>query len=109
MNRSLSQLSISQETNPKKKKMPSSTETIIDATVVIDHPPVTILPSEVTDDDEPAMDTENQNKLLMTTNSIKKFQPHFLTVSNEIFRQLLSNAVQDGDQLVQCLDTDEKL
>ena len=27
----------------------------------------------------------------------------------EIFKQMLSNAVQDGDQLVQCLNTDEKL
>ena len=109
VNRSLSQLSISQETNPKKKKMPSSSDTIIETTAVIDHPPVNVLPSEPTKDNEPEMDIENQNKLCITTNSIKKFQPHYLTVSNEIFKQLLSDAIEGGDQLVQCLDTDEKL
>ena len=76
---------------------------------MIDHPPVNVLPSEGTNDNEPEMDIENQNKLCITTNSIKKFQPHYLTVSNEIFKQLLSDAIEGGDQLVQCLDTDEKL
>ena len=109
VNRSLSQLSISQETNPKKKKMPSLSDTIIETTAVIDHPPVNVLRSEGTNDNEPEMDIENQNKLLITTNSIKKLQPHYLTVSDEIFKQLLSNAIEDGNQLVQCLNTDEKL
>ena len=109
MNGSLSQLSISQETNPKKKKMPSSTDTIIETTVVMDHPPVNVLPGEGTDDNEPEIGTENQKTLFITTNNIKKFQPHYLTVSDEIFKQLLSNAIENGDQLVQCLNTDEKL
>jgi hypothetical protein len=89
--------------------MPSSSDTIIETTAVIDHPPVNVLRSEETNDNEPEMDMENQNKLLITTNSIKKFQPHYLTVSDEIFKQLLSDAIEGGDQLVQCLDTDEKL
>ena len=89
--------------------MPSSTDTIIETMSVIDHPAEIVGPDEMAEDTQPEMDIEKQNKLLITTNRIKKFQPHYLTVSDEIFKQLLSDAIEGGDQLVQCLDTDEKL
>jgi hypothetical protein len=89
--------------------MPSSSDTIIETMAVIDPPPVNVLPSEETDEHEANMDTENQKKLFITKNTINKFQPRYLTVSDQIFKQLLSNAMEGADQLVQCLDTDEKL
>ena len=37
------------------------------------------------------------------------FKPRYLKVPDRAFRKMLSHAIQDGDKLVQCLDTVEKL
>ena len=41
---------------------------------------------------------------LMTT-----LKPRYLKVSDRVFRMMLSHAIQDGNKLIQCLDTNEKL
>ena len=109
VNRSLSQLSISQESSTKKKRIPTTTENLTVMTTAIDNPSLNVLSNEVTDNNQTEMDLGNENKLLLPTKRIQQFKPHYLTLSDEIFKQMLSNAVQDGDQLVQCLNTDEKL
>jgi hypothetical protein len=40
---------------------------------------------------------------------IQKFKPHYLRVSDKIFKQILSNAINDDDKTIQSLDTNEKL
>jgi DNA-binding transcriptional regulator YhcF (GntR family) len=35
--------------------------------------------------------------------------PQYLTVPDRIFKQMLSRAVEDGEKIVQWIDTDEKL
>ena len=42
-------------------------------------------------------------------NGIQKFKPHYLRVSDQVFQQLLSNAISNGDKIVQCLNTKDKL
>ena len=43
------------------------------------------------------------------SNDMENFKPRYLSVSDRIFRQILSNAIENGDNVVQCLDTTEKL
>jgi hypothetical protein len=40
---------------------------------------------------------------------IEKFQPRYLKVSDQILKQMLSNAIENGHRTIQCLDTTEKL
>ena len=89
--------------------MSSSSDTIIETTVVMDHASVNVLLSKGTDDNEPKMGTENQKIPFIGNNSIQQYKPHYLTLSDGIFKEMLSNAVQDGDTVVRCLNTDEKL
>ncbi|CAF1411814.1 unnamed protein product [Rotaria sordida] len=42
-------------------------------------------------------------------NYIQKLKPQYLKISDQIFKQMLSNAIENGDKLVKCLDTNEKL
>ena len=51
--------------------------------------------------------TERDNE--SPPNAMENFKPRYLTVSDHVFRQLLSNAIGNGDHVVQCLDTTEKL
>lgn len=48
-----------------------------------------------------------------TTTKKKKadqpFKPYFSKVSDRVFKQILGNAIEGGNQLVQCLNTDEKI
>lgn len=39
----------------------------------------------------------------------QSFKPHFSKVSDRVFKQILSNAIKGGHQLVQCLNTEEKI
>ena len=40
---------------------------------------------------------------------MEQFKPRYLKVSDHVFRQILSNAIENGEKVVQCLDTTEKL
>ena len=43
------------------------------------------------------------------TNDMEDFKPRYLRVTDRIFRQILSDAIENGEKVVQCLDTTEKL
>jgi hypothetical protein len=105
----LSQLSISKEKNTKKKKVPTTADALAVITAAIDSPSVNVVPNEVTDDNPSEMDLDDNSKLLIPTNRIPKFKPHYLALSDQLFKEILSNGVPDGDKMVQCLNTDEKL
>jgi hypothetical protein len=47
----------------------------------------------------------DDNKQENNMNYIQRFKPHYLQVSDQIFKQMLSNAIPDGDKIVQCLNT----
>ena len=81
VNRSFSQLLISQE-EPKKKK-PTTTNS------------------------QSNNQEENDESLLM--NYMQSLKPSYLKVSDQIFKQMLSSAINDSDKVVQSLDTNEKL
>ncbi|CAF4184381.1 unnamed protein product [Rotaria sp. Silwood2] len=40
---------------------------------------------------------------------MSQFKPHYLKVSDKIFKQMLSNSVQDADKIDQCLNSDKKI
>ncbi|CAF0856088.1 unnamed protein product [Adineta steineri] len=80
LDKSVSQLSISQ-INPKKKKTTTTT----------------------TDNQS------NNENVEASDNDTEKYKSCFLKVSDRTFKQMLSNAIQDGNKLVQCLDTPEKI
>jgi hypothetical protein len=50
----------------------------------------------------------NQNDEL-SMNSTEKYKPRYLKVPDRIFKQLLSNTIDNGHKVIQCLDTKEKL
>lgn len=50
---------------------------------------------------------ENDKSLPM--NYIQRLKPSYLKVSDKIFKQMLSNATNDADKIVPCLNTNEKL
>jgi hypothetical protein len=78
LDKSLSQLSISQG-NSKKKKTTTTTN-----------------------------DQIENNELSM--NSTEKYKPaRYLKVSDRVFKQMLSNTINNGTKVIQCLDTPEKL
>ena len=51
----------------------------------------------------------NQQSKKKKSNDIQTFKPHYSQVSDVIFKQMLSNAIEHSDQLVACLNTEEKL
>ena len=97
VNRSFSQLSISQE-NPKKK-MATATRA---ETITNDQSNNQILP---------VLNANNQKETdeSLPLNSLSSLKPSYLKVPDKIFKQMLSNAIEGGDQIVQYLDTHEKL
>ncbi|CAF2131114.1 unnamed protein product [Rotaria magnacalcarata] len=40
---------------------------------------------------------------------VEQYKPHYLKVSDRIFKQLFANAIDNGSQLVKCLNTPEKI
>ncbi|CAF3315055.1 unnamed protein product [Rotaria sp. Silwood2] len=38
-----------------------------------------------------------------------QFKPRYLTVPDNIFKEMLSNSIEDGDQIIPCVNTKEKL
>ncbi|CAF5229078.1 unnamed protein product, partial [Rotaria magnacalcarata] len=49
--------------------------------------------------------TENEENM----NDVEQQKPHYLKVSDRIFKQLFANAIHNGSQLVQCFNTPEKI
>ena len=45
----------------------------------------------------------------MVNNLLTTIKPRYLTVPDRVFRLMLSNAIHDGEKIVQCLDTTDKL
>ncbi len=52
------------------------------------------------------LNNENKERPI---NSTEQYRPRYLKVSDQIFKQLLSNAIPNGYKIVQCLDSQEKL
>ena len=40
---------------------------------------------------------------------IKIFKPRYLRMSDKVFKQMLSNKIEHDDNIIQCLDTKEKI
>ncbi|CAF4090544.1 unnamed protein product, partial [Rotaria sordida] len=102
VSRSFSQLSISQR-NLKKTKSTignnSSNNEILNV---------------VTDTNEKLQQQQQHKKQeedndLLPTNYVQQFKPSYLKVSDKIFRRMLLNSIEDGNKIVQCLNTNEKL
>ncbi|CAF5038937.1 unnamed protein product [Rotaria sp. Silwood1] len=93
VSRSFSQLSISQENKPKRNKRTTTTNETNNQLVKV-----------VNGQNQ----KENDNELL-PMNSIQKFKPSYLKISDQVFKQMLSNGIDNGHEIIQCLNTDEKL
>ena len=52
---------------------------------------------------------KEENNESLPTSYMQRFKPHYLKVSDQIFKQMLSNAIKDGDKIVEYLDTNEKV
>jgi hypothetical protein len=90
VNKSLSQLSISQR-NPKKKKTTTS--------------------DRLENHDTEELHSLHQKKQTneQPVNQLRKFVPPYLNVSDKIFKEMLSATIKDGDKVVQSLNTNENL
>lgn len=94
--RSFSQLSISQPTKKGKtatdsKKNPVNNELVEDN----NHLPCHQEQEQITGSN--------------TMNDLQKLKPQYLNVSDRLFKQFLSKSIENGNQLVQALDTVEKI
>ncbi|CAF5026604.1 unnamed protein product, partial [Rotaria sp. Silwood1] len=96
VSRSFSQLSISQGNKPKRNKRTTTTTT----TDETNNQLVKVVNGQ--------NQKENDNELL-PMNSIQRFKPSYLKISDQGFKQMLSNGIDNGDEIIQCLNTDEKL
>ena len=45
----------------------------------------------------------------VSTNHIRIFKPRYLRMSDKMFKQMLSNDIEQGDTTIQYLDTKEKI
>ncbi|CAF3868203.1 unnamed protein product [Rotaria sordida] len=103
-NRSFSQLSISQRNSKKKKTTTTTTRNNQSnnelSNIVSDN-------NKQQNKKEEEEDEENNESLL--NNYIQRFKPQYLKVPDQIFERMSSNAILNGDKIVQCLDTNEKL
>lgn len=85
----MSQLSISRASQPKKKQKKKDQA------------------STTTTTTDQLMNSSEMEKTKKKKD--QNFKPSYLQVSDRIFKEMLSNAIQGGQQLVQCLNTTEKL
>ena len=106
MDRSFSELSLTQRNSIKKKKKAVTTTTI-----ELNKSTVQELSTVVLDDGDHQQETnrEEEDDRPLSTNSVQNFKPQYLKVSDRIFKQMLLNAIQGGDTIVKCLDTNEKI
>ncbi|CAF4354896.1 unnamed protein product, partial [Adineta steineri] len=80
MSQSFSELSISQRNIKKRKSITSNNK------------------KDEDDNDEP-----------LSINSMQRFKPHYLRVSDKVFKQMLSNVIKDDHKTIQSIDTNEKI
>ncbi|CAF4147799.1 unnamed protein product, partial [Rotaria sordida] len=102
VSRSFSQLSISQRNLKKTKSTIGNNSSNKEISNV------------VTDTNEKLQQQQQQKKQegdndLLPTNYVQQFKPCYLKVSDKIFTRMLSNSIEDGNKIVQCLNTNEKL
>ncbi|CAF2064774.1 unnamed protein product [Rotaria magnacalcarata] len=95
VHRSFSQLSISQENVTKKNTKTTTT------TTTTGNPSNNQVSTVVNDDNH----EENNESLFV--NNLKRLKPSYLKGSDEIFKRFLSNAIKEGDQIVQYSDTEQ--
>ena len=91
--RSFSQLSISQGNSKKARSKSKSIHSI----------------SETMNEEENDHQNVENHEQPTVMDHLQKFKPHYLTVSDRKFKEMLSNCTSEGDQLKQGLNTDEKL
>lgn len=89
VSRSLSQLSISRANQPKKKQKKKMKKKVPTTT------------AEQSSERQPSKTKQKKKD--------RTLKSRYLQVSDQIFKEMLSNAIQGGEQLVQCLNTAEKL
>ena len=90
VNRSFSQLSISHE-HIKKKKITATNQSNNQVLTVVNG------------------DNQEENHESLSTHYVQKFKVHYLKVPDKIFKQMLSNAIKDGSEIIRYLDTSEKV
>ncbi|CAF1321011.1 unnamed protein product, partial [Rotaria sp. Silwood1] len=109
LDKPINQSSISQA-GPKKTK----TITTAAATSLLEEPfsQLTISQEDMNNTNTTATfvhnairNTENDS----TNNYLENFKPHYLKVSDRIFKRMLAEAIPEGSKLVQCLNTPEKI
>ncbi|CAF4487867.1 unnamed protein product [Rotaria sp. Silwood2] len=101
ISQSFSELSISQM-NPKKTK--STIEDQQSDKEVLD-----LVNGDINEQQQQENNKHEEDNDLVSTNYVKRFKPRYLRVSDKILKQMLSNAVEDGDKIIQCLNSNEKL
>ncbi|CAF5034534.1 unnamed protein product, partial [Rotaria sp. Silwood1] len=109
LDKPINQSSISQA-GPKKTK----TITTAAATSLLEEPfsQLTISQEDMNNTNTTATfahnairNTENDS----TNDYLENFKPHYLRVSDRVFKRMLAESIEDGSKLVQCLNTTEKL
>ncbi|CAF4905857.1 unnamed protein product, partial [Rotaria sp. Silwood2] len=96
MQRSISQI------NPKKTKSTIENQQS-------DNEVLNLVSGDINDQQQQENNKQEDNNDLISTNYVQRFKPRYLRVSDKIFKQMLSNAVEDGDKIIQCLNSNEKL
>lgn len=64
---------------------------------------------ENTIDNTNKREQEEQNDIFSAIHSIEAFKPNFLEISDETLKELLVSELQNGDNIIEHLDTSEKL
>ncbi|CAF3940428.1 unnamed protein product [Adineta steineri] len=52
---------------------------------------------------------KDDNDVSASIHSIQRFKPHYLRVSDNVFKQMLSNVINDDHKTIQSIDTNEKI
>ena len=92
VNRSHSQLSISQQTIKKKKSITNNNQSNRIASNAFNHHNVN-------------HDQQQKDNHSLSTNHMKKFKPRYLRTSDKVFKQMLSNELEHDDNTIQYLNT----
>ncbi|CAF4557491.1 unnamed protein product [Rotaria sp. Silwood2] len=115
LDKPINQVSISQAA-AKKTKTTTTTTTTTEATSILDHPfsQLSISPEDVKDTNTRTTTIVVHNEVNnvhnhSTNNYLENFKPHYLKVSDRIFKRMLAEAIEDGSKLLKCVDTPEKL
>ncbi|CAF3454204.1 unnamed protein product [Rotaria sp. Silwood2] len=108
LDKPINQLSVSQAAAKKTKT------TTAEVTSILDHPfsQLSISQEDVKDTNTTTIFVHNEVNNVhndSTNNYLENFKPHYLKVSDRIFKRMLAEAIADGPKLVQCLNTPEKL